>query len=478
MTDPVVTVGAGRLRGLSSPGGLRFLGVPYAESPVTAGRFGPPRPHPGWDGIRPAVAYGPTAPQGPNDVTIIPEPLTPGDEYLNLNVFTPDPRARLPVLVWIHGGGFVAGCNASPWYDGSRFARDGVVVVSISYRLGAEGFLALPDAPANRGLLDCVAALEWVRDNIGAFGGDPGRVTIAGQSAGSAACVALLAMPAAAGLFGQAICMSGFANLVNTADDATRAAGELAAALNARPVREVLELIPPGRLIQAQQAILQGQPVNGPDGLASAISGLPLPLAPWADGVVLPEPPLTAVRAARARGISVLAGTTANEFNMALAGEAWITTDMLRAAMKEMGESPARIEEYLRGAPGVPAPQLAGQVLTDRMFRLPARELSAAQAAAGGTVYTYEFRWAPAAGRFAGQSLHCLDIPFAFGNLDADGVEAVTGKHPPQHLADAMHSAWTRFAAEGAPGWEPHTARRPVMIFDHQPRTEEDTLAV
>jgi para-nitrobenzyl esterase len=466
------------VRGLSSAGGLRFLGVPYAESPVTAGRFGPPRPHPGWDGTRAAVAYGATAPQPDRGVTIIPEPLIPGEEYLNLNIFTPALDAALPVLVWIHGGGFFGGCNASPWYDGARFARDGVVLVSIGYRLGAEGFLALPDAPANRGLLDCIAALEWVRENIGAFGGDPGRVTIAGQSAGGAACAALLAAPAAAGLFRGAICMSGAGNLMLTADDAARAAKELAAALAVRAVRADLEQVPADRLVRAQQEVAARQPVKDPDDLVRRFSAdAQLRWAPFVDGTVLSASPLGAVGAGRARDIPIMAGTTANEFNMALADAAWITAETVRAALLQAGQSPGRVDEYLRDGAGQPGWQLAGQALTDRTFRIPARELAGAQAAAGGTAYTYEFRWAPPDGPFAGQSIHCLAVPFVFDNLDADGVEVVAGPRPPQDLADAMHRAWVRFVTEGTPGWEPRAGQPTVMIFDDRPRTEQDPLA-
>jgi para-nitrobenzyl esterase len=208
--DVVALTAQGRLRGARDGPALRFLGIPFAESPVTAGRFGAPAAPGRWDGIRDALSYGATSPQPDRGVTLIPEPIIAGDNELNLNVFTPDLNpVRLPVLVWIHGGGFFAGCNASPWYRGGPFARDGVVLVSVNYRLGAEGFLEVPGAPANRAVRDWVRALEWVQENIAAFGGDPGRVTIAGQSAGGAACAALLGVPAARGLFRGAACVSG-----------------------------------------------------------------------------------------------------------------------------------------------------------------------------------------------------------------------------------------------------------------------------
>ena len=178
--------------------------------------------------MRDAVAHGPTAPMPgypPPFDALLPNPTIPGDEYLNLSVWTPDPDARgLPVLVWIHGGAFVNGSSAVPLTDGSAFARDGVVTVALNYRLGVEGFALLPDAPPNLGLLDQVAALEWVRDNVAAFGGDPDEVTVAGESAGAMSIGALLAMPRAAGLFRRAVLQSGAAHHTLTAATAGRVA--------------------------------------------------------------------------------------------------------------------------------------------------------------------------------------------------------------------------------------------------------------
>jgi para-nitrobenzyl esterase len=410
-------------------------------------------------------------------MSIVPEPLTPGDEYLNLNVFTPALDSSLPVLVWVHGGGFVAGCNASPWYDGSHFARDGVVAVSISYRIGARGFLALRDAPPNRGLLDVIAALEWVRDNIAAFGGDPARVTIAGQSSGGAICSTLLTVPAAAGLFQQAICQSGFPNLVLEAKEAAEVAEKMASTLKLRPVREDFEALSAERLMQAQDALGPERPVAALSGLAAVVSGLKLTWAPWVDGSVLPQMPVGALAAGQAVGIPILAGAVVGELDMVLAGRRSITLDMVGAALEQIGESRARIDEYMRLAGVMPDPQLAGEVLTDRAFRLPARALAAAQTSAGGTVYLYDFRWAAPDGPFAGLSPHCIDIPFSFDNLDAQGTQAVMGSRPPQELADSMHGAWVRFITEGDPGWAPYGAQKELMVFDGQPRTEEDPLA-
>ena len=201
--EPIATTKQGKVRGSTEEGTAVFLGIPYAASPVGDARFAPPAPHERWEGTRDALAYGATALQPEQEFTLIPEPTVPGDNCLNLNVFTPELGASaLPVLVWIHGGGFFAGCSASPWYRGDRFARDGVVLVSINYRLGIEGFLAVEDGGVNRGVLDWLAALEWVQQNIEVFGGDPTKVTVAGQSAGGMAAAVLLSMPRARGFCG------------------------------------------------------------------------------------------------------------------------------------------------------------------------------------------------------------------------------------------------------------------------------------
>jgi para-nitrobenzyl esterase len=212
----VVETKAGAVRGFWRTDSAAFLGIPFAEPPYGDLRFLAPLPVQSWTGFRDALRYGPT-PQRKAlaEVTTIPEPSITGDDILNLNVFTPRPRAAtgsedaLPVLVYIHGGGYVAGSPASPWYDGAAFNRDAVVVVSLSYRLGFDGFGWLPDAPPNRGILDWLFALDWVRNNISQFGGDPARVTIAGQSAGGGAVMTLLTMPRAKGLFTAAASISG-----------------------------------------------------------------------------------------------------------------------------------------------------------------------------------------------------------------------------------------------------------------------------
>ena len=211
--DAVVKTRHGEVRGSVVEGVNTFKGIPYAAPPFGTQRFRPPQPVEPWSGVRDALTYGPTVlkpPYFPPFDTLLPEPAIPGEDCLNLNIWSPDlGEAQLPVMVWIHGGAFANGSGAIDMYDGSHFARDGVVCVTINYRLGIDGFLYLGDGNDNLGLLDQLAALQWVQENIAAFGGDPGNVTIFGESAGGMSVGTLLSMPRAAGLFRRAIAESG-----------------------------------------------------------------------------------------------------------------------------------------------------------------------------------------------------------------------------------------------------------------------------
>jgi para-nitrobenzyl esterase len=482
--DVIAQTAQGRLRGVRDGQALRFLGIPYAQSPVTAGRFAAPVPHGRWDGTRDALTYGATSPQPDRGVTLIPEPIITGDNELNLNVFTADlGAAGLPVLVWIHGGGFFGGCNASPWYRGGPFARDGVVLVSINYRLGAEGFLEVPGAPANRAVRDWVRALEWVQENIAAFGGDPGRVTIAGQSAGGAACATLLGVPAARGLFRAAVCMSGGTALRQTADDVRDVAARMAGHLGVSVLsRAVLEELPAETILAAQEAVMaMGAGAVGGQQDGAAVTdllsgGIRLPWAPWTDGKVVTEDPVQAAASSRHSGVSLLVGATAHEFNMAWMTAEWITADMVTGGLAQAGVPAALADAYLDRADRRPCGAV-GQAITDRVFRVPAQQVAAAKADAGGAAYVYDFRWASAAGPLAGLAFHCLDVPFVFDTLSEQGVREVAGPAPPASLAADMHGAWVRFVTDGDPGWERYeTSSRQLMVFAVLSEVREDPL--
>jgi para-nitrobenzyl esterase len=467
-TTPItVRTAVGAARGTHADGVAAFRGIPYAAPPVGALRFRAPAPTPGWSGVREATAPGPTAPMPgyprPFD-RLLPNPVIPGDDYLNLSVWTPDPAARgLPVLVWIHGGAFVNGSSAVPLTDGTSFARDGVVTVAINYRLGVEGFALLPDAPANLGLLDQVAALRWVRDNVAAFGGDPGNVTAVGESAGAMSIATLLAMPAAAGLFRRAVLQSGAAHHAlsrPTAECVTAfVAGELGVPGTAAALREV----PIDRLLAAQGAVArQVQTAPDPARWGEVVANL-MPFEPVVDGEVLPGPPAQRIAAGSAVGVDLLVGTNRHEARLLLGPTGVLdrTTDDALAAVAAGYRLPATaFDAYRTAVPGAAPGLVLSELVTDWFYRIPALRL--AEAVPGSHVY--EFGWeSPVDGL---GSCHGLELPFVFDTLDDPGAAGLVGPAAPRALAATMHRAWVAFATTGDPGWPAYSPpRRTVARF-------------
>ncbi|GAA2449477.1 carboxylesterase/lipase family protein [Agromyces soli] len=466
-----------------------FLGIPFAEPPVGELRFAAPVPKSPWTGTLDALEFAPTAQRGDPGVTLIPEPSVPGESTLNVNVFTPSPTAPasggsgLPVLVWIHGGGYFAGSPASPWYDGRSFNRDGVVTVTISYRLGFDGFGWIADAPSNRGVRDWLLALEWVQRNIAAFGGDPGRVTIAGQSAGGGAVLTLLGMPAAQHLFHGVYALS--AALADVAPARSEAFGRaLAAEAGAEPTRAGFGGLPEERVLELQKQATE----LGPDTLGSIIDE-GLPLGPTIDGELIERPTLESLAAGVGRGIPLVLGATDDEFTMAFAEAEkklrWVPKSLL---LKKLGMPKDRLKPYLRANADVAAKgtaRIGGRFLSDRMFRtaalrvVEAREAGAASASAGADAsagtWLYRFSWPSGAFGFAE---HCLDVPFFFDCLDGPAMEPLAGPNPPQALADELHTAAVAFIGTGDPGWP--TAHGPApaaKVWDVPSRVQPDAYA-
>ena len=315
--DTVVRTKQGTVRGRAAGGVVTFKGIPYAAPPFGAHRFQPLRPAESWDGVREALTYGPTVPKPPYippfDV-LFPEPVIAGEDCLNLNIWTPDPgKAGLPVMVWIHGGTFVNGTGAIPTYDGSRFARDGVVCVTINYRLGVDGFLYLGDGSANLGLLDQIAALTWVQENIAAFGGDPNNVTIFGQSAGGMSVATLLSIPRARGLFRRAIAQSGAGHYAISPETARKLGVYLAEKLGIEPTREAFAAVPLDSLLQAQAALSADVFMNPDPALWGEVSANQMPFEPVIDGDILPALPINRISAGAGKGVDVLIGTNTED---------------------------------------------------------------------------------------------------------------------------------------------------------------------
>ena len=481
-TDPIVSTTGGDVRGLWRGGSAAFYGIGYAEPPVGALRFAAPVRRGAWEGTRDATHPGPTPQRRPfGEVTAIPEPSYPGDDILNLNVFTPapgDPDAALPVLVWIHGGGFKAGSPSSPWYDGAAFNRDGVVTVTISYRLGFDGFGWIPDAPHNRGLRDQIAALTWVRENIAAFGGDPRRVTIAGQSAGGGAVWALLASPLAGGLFSAAIVQSGGLDVAPraTAEAASRA---LADRLGVPWTRDALAAVDEDAVLDATDALTTPPPT---DTLDAALAGLlgdglrgGLAFRPAIDGEVLTTSIPDALAAGVGADLPLLMGATAHEFTGMGALFAPLVADgSLAEALARTPLAPVAAD-YLATYGALPggAASVIGQLVTDLTFRTDMVQW--ADLRGSGPTWLYDFRLVHPG---TGLASHCAELPFVFDCLGADRVTSSSHPEPPQALADAMHGAWVQFVTEHRVDWPTWHPDRTAMVFDTISHAEPDPYAL
>ncbi|MFB4270033.1 carboxylesterase/lipase family protein [Nonomuraea sp. GTA35] len=479
--DTVVTA-QGAVRGLRRDGTTVFLNIPYAAPPTGAARFAAPRPHAPWHGVRDATEPGPTAPQaerriGSIDMTPYFGPgWIPGEDFLTVNVWTSGaPGDRLPVMVFVHGGGFVAGSTRSEVYDGAAFARDGVVLVTLNYRLGVTGFLDLPGAPANRGLLDVIAALRWVRKNIAAFGGDPARVTLFGQSAGATVVGAVLAAPEAEGLFRRAIVQSGSGLGAFTPEQAARVTRAAARALGVEPHADAFSCVPDERLVEVMPEL------SGIDLRTETHTDPLVGLSPLS--VVLDRQPADAVAAGRGVGVDLLVGTNTEEGNLYLAPFGNLSTstaaDADAAAARSHPQPSRLVETYRKARPQASWGELRSAILGDALFGVGSRRLADAHAGRGAATYRYSFAWrSNALGGELGAA-HAVELPFVFdvtGLPRLRGPQALLGPdEPPSDLAARMHAAWVAFAATGNPGWDRYdTGRRATMRIDGEWSVADD----
>jgi para-nitrobenzyl esterase len=471
---PVVETASGSVRGRRTGGALAFLGIPYAAPPFGPNRLRAPQPVSPWTGVRDAAAYGPTVPKGEYSASVrplLPEVVIPGEDCLNLNVWTPDPSvagfsapgsstagfsapdlsaAGLPVLVWIHGGSFTNGSGANAGYDGTAFARDGIVCVTINYRLGADGFLELPDADPNRGLRDMIAALTWVRDNIRSFGGDPGQVTLAGESAGAMAIATLMSVPAARGLFARAVLQSGAASNVLTSAQAAQVSGRLTAQLGVAATRDAVAAVPLDQLVAAVTTL--GLEMRAP-GAAAEWGDLArlLPFAPVADGELLPRMPLDDATGQ----VPAMIGTNRDEGRLFFVpGGVIDAIDDAMLARFAAGYGITDLSAFAGATPG----EVLCDVHTYVHFVRPADQLTRAR---GETpTWRYLFEGLDVTDNGGLGSCHAAEIPFVFGTTGLPQMRLLIGADPSAAVAETMHSTWVRFATSGDPGWAAGTTAR------------------
>ena len=485
-TTAIVETSSGKIEGAFRKGLYIFRGIPYATPPVGEGRWLPPAPPEPWGRVRPAKEFAPNAPQPPMGIQFLepPEKLPQSEDCLYLNIWTPGlDGAKRPVIVWIHGGGFTIGAGSEVIYNGRTLSTRGdVVVVTINYRLGALGFLNLNEvtkgkipATGNEGLLDQVLALEWVRDNISRFGGNPDNVTIFGESAGAMSVGMLLAMPRARGLFHRAILQSGAAHHVNSLEQAEKAAAIFLDILDIKPTDvNKLRSLTKQQILNAQAELMAR--ARDPN---LAIGDLPL--RPVVDGNVIPKLPIRAIAGGSADNVPVLIGTNRDEWklfnildkNLPNLDEARLLRRFQR--LIPGGDVIALVEAYRqarsqRNLPVTPA-ELFTAIQSDRIFRLPAIRLAEAHYRRQQPTYMYLFDWvSPVMNGILG-SCHGLDLWFVFGTLDdnftGSGGEALT-------LSRKIQDAWTGFARHGHTSceiigeWKLYGERRETMVLGKQ----------
>lgn len=474
----IASTAAGKVQGLEKDTILQFRGIPFA----TAARFQRPQPVAPWHDVREAMSFGPILPQNASGLESMlgKSESTPMDENaLLLNVFTPavDDRAR-PVMVWIHGGAFTAGAGSIPWYSGANLASRGdVVLVTINYRLGTFGFLHLDkqlgaefNGSGNLGILDQVAAINWVRDNIAGFGGDPDNITLFGESAGGMSIATLLGVPGVAPMIRNAIPQSGAAEAVKDADTASHVTDAVLVALGlGSPSAEALLELPIEQLLRAETAVTAELLRTGE---------LRLPFSPVVDGSVLPKHPREAVAEGAAANVHLLVGTTSDEyrlFTLMERGQGPLPEERLVARVaKVVGQDRASdaIAVYRDGRPGASIDDIWCDFATDWIFRIPATRFAEAQSINQPETYAYLFSYKSTAFDGVLGACHAIDVPFVFDNLDRRGVDFLLGglTDETHALARATSRAWLAMARSGSPQhdelpeWPTYSAgSRPVM---------------
>ncbi len=463
MESPVIVLPVGAVRGSNDGAVDRFLGIPYAAPPSGERRFAEPQPVEPWQGERDCTVPGANAPQRVRDFpgldvhALIGKGWIAGDDYLTLNIWRPAGIGTLvPVMVFIHGGGFVVGSKDAPVQDGTAFARDGVILVAINYRMGIDGFLPIPGVPTNIGLRDQIAALAWVRDHIAAFGGDPGNVTVFGESAGAMSIANLIASPLAKGLFRRAIIESGHGGMTRDIPVARRLVDKLAKMLGVNADRAGFASVAPSeRMMDAVEKV--NMPTTRLD-LRDAQGREPVfgisRFIPVHGDDVLPERPLDALRNGAGADVDVLIGTNAEEMNLYLipTGVRHKVGRLLSWFLlsRSIPKAWAILKAY-----GIGAGKKPGQALTDAMndlvFRWPARRFAEEHR---GRTHFYEFDWrSPMFGGELGAA-HGMEIPFVFDTLaTATGEQGLCGPNPPQDLATRIHGLWVRYAKDGTLPW-------------------------
>ena len=436
----------GPVKGREREGVILFAGIPYASPPIGNLRFAPPTPADQRTKLLEATQFGLASPQLPGDGLTDSHEVNWDEDCLTLNICTPNPdELKRPVMVWIHGGAYRHGTGSIPWYDGTRFAKESnIVTVTINYRLGALGFARIPKAPTSgiNGILDQIAALKWVQENIENFGGDPDNVTIAGESAGAFSVATIMAMKESTGLFHKAIAQSGAGHHVIAQEEAQSAGKMFMEALSATSLveaqrKDIQEVLAAQKYVEdnAHKVMTKGQ----------------LPFYPSITSGYIDDHPIALFYKGASSNIPVLTGTNTDETT--LWGTNQIPEHKLEKWLKNYVTEPERFISAVKEDRGdISAGEIALAISTDHTFRIPAIQMAEAREKNGGETWMYEFDWKSKAFNGALGACHALEIPFAFGTLGVNGTDVFLGTPDlPHELGDIMHHAWAAFIATGSP---------------------------
>jgi para-nitrobenzyl esterase len=485
--DKIIKTKYGKVQGYGESDLEIYKGIPYAEPPIGDLRFRPPVAKKAWDDVLDATKFGPCSYQGYmaiEEMMVKPEPES--EDCLNLNIWTPaTDNGRRPVLFWIHGGAFIRGSGMEPMYDGSNLARRGdVVLVSINYRLGAFGYLYIPGITANVAQLDMILALEWVRDNIDLFGGDPGNVTIFGESSGSLSCIALTAMPAAKGLFHRIIAQSGASFDPSTTEEAAKGLMKLLD-LEEGDI-DGLRKIPAEKILKAQNEYQ----AKNPGALTS--------FRPVIENDTLPINPIKAFQNGDCKNIDLMTGTNLDEWklfsamdtnfdNMVKAAGENVLPGYLGTSGIDNIKSKEIIDIYKKEREGKLSndpKELLNVLITEFAFRIPTIRLLEAQSKHQSKSFTYMLTWPSPMLEGIFGACHALELPFVFNTVNYPGMEEFTGEGPEvEALSEKMMNAWIVFARtgnpnhKGIPEWAPYDVNtRTTMLFGKEIKTVDAPL--
>ena len=479
----VVNTASGSVAGYISENGVStFLGIPYARPPKGELRFAPPSEIEPWTDVKPATHFGPSCSQIKDEFE--PSSLLYQDEdCLSLNIWTPAAdRNKRPVIIYIHGGGFLNGGTADPLYNGSNISKRGdIVFASVNYRVNAFGYLYLEDfgeqfkGSGNIATQDQLMGIKWIKKNVEMFGGDPENITIMGESAGSASVLILMGLPQSKGLFSKVIAESGACNLVRTTEQASRFTKQF---IKIAGVKDVASL----RKLTSEQIVKSVEKLIDEAGFEAD-----LVFAPVVDGNIIIKDPLKSIDDGAATGIALLNGTNLDEYRY------WINyywplrfvplSMMINSApetrQKLKGKEKELINFYDKKNPKASMGYNTFEFATDLMFLIPHIQVSEVQSK-NANVWMYRFDWKSQVKDYFG-ACHSIELPFVLKTFDSPTRHQIVGPNPPMELSDIMQDAWVAFARSGNPNhkdmpeWPMYDAkRRATMIFNTKPEVKDD----